>query len=147
MVGVVTAARPRLLPASERKSRRDFIEDPPNRVMLRQDLQDSNRILMKNLVNHVYVYVLPSKTISPLITVITQRVFNISGAGIVMMSAERIVRSASLPTSIEPRSLSSNAAYAGQIVNILSACSRVTASSGCQPSAENPFWSLRATAA
>ena len=51
------------------------------------------------------------------------------------------------PSPIVPRSVSSNAAYAGQIVNIFNAWTRVTASSGCQPSPEKPFWSLRATAA
>ena len=75
--------------------------------------------------------------------VITQCVFRISISGIFMMSADRTVKSASLPISIEPRSASSKAAYAGQTVNILSACSRVTASSGCQPSPEKPFKSFR----
>ena len=51
-----------------------------------------------------------SKTISPLITVITQCVFSISNSGMVMMSADKIVKSASFPVSIVPRSFSSNAA-------------------------------------
>ena len=48
----------------------------------------------------------------------------------VMMSAESMVKSASFPVSIVPRSFSSNAACAGQRVNIFNASSRLTASSG-----------------
>src|SRR5207249_10169151 len=57
------------------------------------------------------------------------------------------VKSASFPTSIEPLSFSSKTPYAGQIVNIFNACSRETACSGCQPSADSPVMLLRATAA
>jgi hypothetical protein len=58
----------------------------------------------------VFVYCDLSNTISPPITVMVQVVVRISGAGIFIMSFERIVRSASLPTSMEPLSCSSKAA-------------------------------------
>src|SRR5207302_637578 len=54
--------------------------------------------------------IVASYKISPPMMAISLRVYKISGSGIFMMSCESTVKSASLPTSIEPFSFSSKAA-------------------------------------